>query len=129
MAANLPMREDRLREKEMSDPHLQSIEDLLDNGDVPPRVTNRAIFRGLQAIWNKLSDNTDCLANIADRLDIVERRVDTLEVRQKESPSLFAYVKEKPRAAAMWLIGILFFMTLALSFSEPLRTWVSALIP
>lgn len=113
----------------MGDPLLDNIEDILSNGDVPQRVTNKSLFRGLQAIWGKLSDNTVCLSEIADRLESVEHRVDHLEEQQEINPSLIAYIKQHPRAAAGWFVGVLLFMTLALSFSEPLRVWVSALIP
>ena len=113
----------------MSDPHLESIKDLLDNDDVPPRVTNRAIFRGLQAIWVKMGVTTDCLSEISEWRGDMEKRVNVLEENRRVNPSLFAYIKSNPRAAAVWLVGILAFMTLALAFSEPLRAWVSLLIP
>ena len=38
----------------MSDPFLHNIEEALENGDVPQRVTNRMLFAGLQSIDTKL---------------------------------------------------------------------------
>ena len=38
----------------MSDPFLHNIEQALENGDVPQRVTNRMLFAGLRDIDEKL---------------------------------------------------------------------------
>jgi hypothetical protein len=112
----------------MSDP-LDNIEDHLDDGGIPQRVTNRALFRALQAIWTRLGYNAGTLDDFADwRIDM-ERRVSYLEEQQKINPSIFAYIKSNPRAAVGWIIGLLAFMTLALGFSEPLRLLVGSLLP
>ena len=108
---------------------LDNIEDLLDKNEIPQRVTNRAVFRALQAIWCKLTDNATEQRTMMDMMSDLEHRVTRLEEMQLENPSLLYYVKKNPKGAALWLLGVLFFMTLALSFSEPLCTWVSALIP
>lgn len=109
--------------------HIENMKDALDNGDVPQRVTNKMIFHGLQEIWVKINDNTECLDNIAERLDSVEHRVEHLEQWRERNPTLFEYVRNNPRSTVVWLLGVLIFFTLALSFSEPLRSWMAALLP
>ena len=108
---------------------LDNIEDLLDKNEIPQRVTNRAVFRALQAIWCKLTDSAANQVSLVELMSDLEHRVTRLEEMQLENPSLFYYIKKNPKGAALWLLGALFFMTLALSFSDPLRAWVSALIP
>ena len=110
-------------------PQLDGIMDLLDKNEIPQRVTNRAVFRALQAIWIKLKSDTVDQASLMELMSDLENRVSRLEDLQAENPSLFYYIKNNPRNAAFWLIGILFFVTLALSFSDPLRALVSSLIP
>ena len=108
---------------------LDNIEDLLDKGEVPQRVTNRAVFRALQAIWIKLNGEADNQASLIELMGDLEHRVKFLEDDRKDNPSIIAYVKEKPVRAVGLLIGFMFLLTIAFSMSEPLRTWVSALIP
>ena len=108
-----------------TDGQLDNIEDLLDRNEVPQRVTNRAMFRALQAIWCKLTADTVNQASLMELMSDLEHRVTRLE----ESPSIIAYVKEKPVRAVGLLISFILVLTIALSFSDPLRTWVSVLIP
>ena len=108
---------------------LDNIEDLLDKSEVPQRVTTRAVFRALQAIWIKLNGEADNQASLIELMGDLEHRVKFLEDDRIENPSIIAYVKEKPVRAVGLLIGFMFLLTIAFSMSEPLRTWVSALIP
>ena len=108
---------------------LDNIEDLLDKNEIPQRVTNRAVFRALQAIWCKLTADAEGQASLMELMGDLEHRVTRLEEMQLENPSLFYYIKKNPRGAALWLLGFLFLLTLALSLSDPLRALVATLLP
>ena len=109
--------------------HIEGMRDILNNGDVPQHVTNKMILSAIQAMWRRMGHQNKTLAEIKQVAAALDLRVSKLEDDRAENPPVFAYFKERPIRATGIIIGFMVMLTIALSFSEPLRAWVSSLIP
>ena len=120
--------------------HIDRMKAILDNGEVPQSVTNKMIFTAIQTMWVEMcfkdTELSSDIHTIKDDLGVIKEeqralgmRVTRLEEEHEKNPSMIAYVKENPRSAVLWIAGFIFVLTLALSFSEPLRFWLSNILP
>ncbi len=119
----------------MTNGSLDTLHDLLLNGDVPPKVTNRILFGVLQEIYRQMNEHDqqreeliEKVEAIGRQLDSLERRVVGLEERHMQAPSLTWLLQHKPRETIKTILIILFFALLILAASEPLRLWLMGFV-
>lgn len=125
---------------------IDTIADLLQDEELPVRVTNRILFGGLQEIYRsqvgaaeqraELKDQIDCIisegrktkevidANTAE----LEERVEDLEESLDTAPSITWLLINRPKDTIKTLAILTGLITGILALSEPLRILISSLI-
>ncbi len=119
----------------MTNGSLDTLHDLLLNGDVPPKVTNRILFGVLQEIYRQMSlqdqqreELIEKVEAIGKQLDGLEQRVKGLEERHMQAPSITWLLQNKTLDTIKWMLFFLFIALLIMAASEPLRLWVMGIV-
>ncbi len=118
----------------MTNGSLDTLHDLLLNGDVPPKVTNRILFGVLQEIYRQMSQHDqqreeliEKVEAIGKQLDGLEQRVKGLEERHVQAPSITWLLQNRPMETLKTLAIIIIVLIIILALSEPARLLLQAI--